>query len=80
MCYKVDCPTCKNTTWSGCGNHVPTAFNGIPEPSRCTCVPQIERNGEMYPPQAGKGHASDKTGAVKAGQGPEFNTVVGGNS
>lgn len=59
---------------------MPAAFNGVLEPSRCTCMPQIERNGEMYPPQAGKGHASDETSAVKAGQGPEVITGVEENS
>ena len=39
-------------TWWGCGNHVPTIMDSVPEEDRCACEPQVEREGKMYPPMA----------------------------
>jgi hypothetical protein len=37
-------------TWFGCGSHIPSVLDSIPENQRCGCGPQIERSGKMYPP------------------------------
>ncbi|KAF2835675.1 hypothetical protein M501DRAFT_997816 [Patellaria atrata CBS 101060] len=39
-------------TWWGCGNHVPSVMDRIPEADRCVCSPKIEREGKAYPPKA----------------------------
>ena len=36
-----------------------SALDDVPEARRCTCSPQIERGGRMYPPQAGRGHIAE---------------------
>ncbi len=38
--------------WSGCGNHVPSVMDCIPESDWCTCEPKVERLGKQYPPNA----------------------------
>lgn len=35
MCHKVNCSTCKKATWSGCGMHIQSALQGVPEEDRC---------------------------------------------
>ncbi|MBA0607097.1 hypothetical protein Godav_019456 [Gossypium davidsonii] len=37
MCYEVKCSTCGKTTWGGCGRHVPSVYNRLPETQRCNC-------------------------------------------
>lgn len=37
-------------TWRGCGQHVPTVMDKIPEDQRCTCEPKVEKEGKKYPP------------------------------
>jgi hypothetical protein len=37
-------------TWFGCGSHIPSVLDSVPENQRCGCGPQIERSGKMYPP------------------------------
>ncbi|KAJ0963384.1 hypothetical protein J5N97_028506 [Dioscorea zingiberensis] len=39
MCFKVDCKQCGKITWGGCGNHVPSVYNGIEKGKHCTCRP-----------------------------------------
>jgi hypothetical protein len=37
MCYKVSCVDCTKATWAGCGLHIDTALQGVPDFERCTC-------------------------------------------
>jgi len=39
-------------SWWGCGKHIPTIMDVIPEQDRCTCEPKVEVNGNKYPPKA----------------------------
>lgn len=50
MCMQTTCPTCNKATWRGCGQHVPTVMDKIPEDQRCTCEPKVEKEGKKYPP------------------------------
>ncbi|OWP03218.1 hypothetical protein B2J93_7087 [Marssonina coronariae] len=38
-------------TWFGCGLHIPSVLDGIPEEERCSCGPKVERDGKQYPPK-----------------------------
>ncbi|KAK3116187.1 hypothetical protein LTR53_003681 [Teratosphaeriaceae sp. CCFEE 6253] len=40
-------------SWYGCGLHVPSVLDSIPEEDRCACEPRVERDGKQYPPQGG---------------------------
>jgi hypothetical protein len=35
MCSKIRCRKCGKPTWSGCGNHIEEALEGIPVSQRC---------------------------------------------
>jgi len=35
MCIKVTCKICKKPTWSGCGEHIEEALDGIAIVDRC---------------------------------------------
>lgn len=35
MCSKTSCRKCGKPTWSGCGNHIEIALQGIPKGQRC---------------------------------------------
>jgi hypothetical protein len=37
MCSKVTCKKCGKPTWSGCGEHIEEALQGIPKNQRCAC-------------------------------------------
>ncbi|CAN4122476.1 unnamed protein product [Withania somnifera] len=37
MCYEAMCSTCGKTSWGGCGRHVPSVYNRIPEGQHCKC-------------------------------------------
>ena len=37
MCSKVTCDICKKATWSGCGEHIEDALQGVAEADRCAC-------------------------------------------
>ena len=37
MCSKVVCKNCQKYTWSGCGEHIEDALQGVPADQRCTC-------------------------------------------
>ncbi|MEU4651979.1 hypothetical protein ACIO14_00160 [Nocardia fluminea] len=47
MCYPVTCPTCKKTTWDGCGSHVSSVMKSIPESRRCDCKNEAAPTGEL---------------------------------
>jgi hypothetical protein len=34
----------------GCGSHIPSVLDAVPESQWCSCGPQVERSGKMYPP------------------------------
>ncbi|KAL1306887.1 hypothetical protein AAFC00_005533 [Neodothiora populina] len=52
MCRKQQCSKCNKASWFGCGLHVPSVMDQIPESERCTCEPKVEREGKKYPPKA----------------------------
>ncbi|PTB81492.1 peptidase C15, pyroglutamyl peptidase I-like protein [Trichoderma longibrachiatum ATCC 18648] len=52
MCRSAVCSTCKKQTWWGCGKHIPSVLDSVPEDSWCTCEPKVERDGKAYPPMA----------------------------
>lgn len=35
MCRRVTCRTCGKPTWTGCGQHVEQALQGVPKNERC---------------------------------------------
>lgn len=37
-------------TWFGCGAHIPSVLDSIPEEEWCGCEPSVERGGRKYPP------------------------------
>lgn len=37
MCSPAICPTCRKTTYSGCGMHVDRVMANISPDQRCTC-------------------------------------------
>ncbi|OAO14713.1 hypothetical protein AV274_3624 [Blastocystis sp. ATCC 50177/Nand II] len=49
MCHKSVCSSCNKPTWVGCGRHVESALQGIPEEERCHCKPwtqeMVNENG-----------------------------------
>lgn len=38
MCSPITCTTCGKTTWTGCGQHIDSALEGIAAQDRCTCA------------------------------------------
>jgi hypothetical protein len=38
MCSKVLCNQCKKYTWSGCGQHIDEALDGVPQDQICKCA------------------------------------------
>ncbi|PWO00533.1 hypothetical protein FA09DRAFT_336658 [Tilletiopsis washingtonensis] len=36
-CMPVECTKCGKTTWRGCGKHIDSVMNAVPEENRCTC-------------------------------------------
>ncbi|KEF60087.1 uncharacterized protein A1O9_04937, partial [Exophiala aquamarina CBS 119918] len=48
-------PATEKQTWWGCGNHIPSVMDSIPESERCTCTPTREVEGKTYPPKSGEG-------------------------
>jgi len=46
MCSKVQCLKCGKATWSGCGEHIEYALQGVPVADRCTCIePEVNQIG-----------------------------------
>ncbi len=37
MCFPVTCPSCKKTTWDGCGMHVDDVMSTVPTAQQCVC-------------------------------------------
>ena len=37
MCSPTRCSACGKTTWAGCGKHIDTVMDTVPEARRCTC-------------------------------------------
>ena len=37
MCSPARCHRCGKATYSGCGQHVDQALQGVPKNERCTC-------------------------------------------
>jgi len=35
MCSRVTCNICQKATWSGCGEHIESALEGVAEQDRC---------------------------------------------
>jgi hypothetical protein len=48
-------PPPEKATWWGCGNHISSVMDSIPEEERCTCAPKVEFQGKEYPPKQGTG-------------------------
>jgi hypothetical protein len=46
MCYPVVCKKCGKTSWGGCGAHVQSVMQGIPEDKRCKCERKNEKKAE----------------------------------
>ncbi|KAI6772284.1 hypothetical protein HG530_003242 [Fusarium avenaceum] len=40
------------TSWWGCGSHIQSVLDSIPEAERCSCEPKVEVGGVSYPPMA----------------------------
>ncbi|CAF3442667.1 unnamed protein product [Fusarium graminearum] len=49
---KATCGTCNKTSWWGCGSHIPSVMDTIPDADRCACEPKVEVGGVSYPPMA----------------------------
>ena len=54
MCSPAVCDHCKKITWTGCGQHVQQALNGVPPGNRCTCR-------ETQPPHRQAGRRANDT-------------------
>lgn len=37
MCSPAKCGSCGKTTWTGCGEHIEEALEGVAQADRCTC-------------------------------------------
>ncbi len=37
MCSPARCAACGKITWSGCGQHIEQALDGVAQADRCTC-------------------------------------------
>ncbi len=37
MCSPATCPTCRKTTWAGCGMHVDQVMRHVRPEDQCTC-------------------------------------------
>lgn len=48
----MDTNVTDKSTWWGCGNHISTVMDDIPDSDRCTCTPQVDFEGKKYPPKA----------------------------
>ena len=46
------------TTWWGCGRHISSIMDFVPQSDWCTCNPRRTFNGKEYPPKNGEGKAS----------------------
>lgn len=37
MCARITCADCGRPTWTGCGEHVEEALQGVAQADRCSC-------------------------------------------
>lgn len=37
MCSKINCPSCNQPTWKGCGEHIEEALHDVAPSDRCSC-------------------------------------------
>ena len=37
MCFPVECPSCRKTSWGGCGAHVDSVMARVPHEHQCKC-------------------------------------------
>ncbi|KAM6563735.1 hypothetical protein CsatB_023733 [Cannabis sativa] len=53
MCYEEQCSNCGKTSWGGCGRHVRSLYDRIPQHQRCLCRqwPGINLNTNSPPQQ-----------------------------
>ena len=70
MCSKVTCEICKKATWSGCGEHIEEALEGVVEADRCTCGP----NSALIYSQA---PAQSQPSRPKSASGPDLYLYIG---
>ncbi|KAF1983569.1 hypothetical protein K402DRAFT_338176 [Aulographum hederae CBS 113979] len=54
MCMKATCTNCQKSSWYGCGSHIPSVMDAVPEAERCVCEPKTTVGGKEYPPKAEK--------------------------
>jgi hypothetical protein len=40
------------SSWRGCGNHIPSAMQGVPQDQWCTCEARVTVDGKEYPAAA----------------------------
>ena len=40
MCQRIQCAKCGKPTWTGCGQHIEQALQGVPLAQRCQCPPE----------------------------------------
>ncbi|GFF25171.1 hypothetical protein IFM46972_01311 [Aspergillus udagawae] len=51
MCMPSKCSNCQKKTWWGCGSHIPSVMDQVPESERCACTPKVNADGKEYPPK-----------------------------
>jgi hypothetical protein len=54
MCSKVQCRKCGKATWSGCGEHIEYALQGVAQKDRCTCQVSESTNSGFFSKMFGK--------------------------
>ncbi|KAG5541955.1 hypothetical protein RHGRI_021697 [Rhododendron griersonianum] len=60
MCYEAKCSKCGKTSWGGCGLHVRSVYNRIPEGQHCQCKgwPGVKTGGDGSGTAANRGDGS----------------------
>jgi hypothetical protein len=48
MCSPVQCRKCNKVTWSGCGEHIEYALQGVAEENRCKCEESTKSNSGFF--------------------------------
>ena len=52
--WETNSPSTDKVTWWGCGSHIPSVMDSVPESDWCACEPQVEKEGKKYPPKAAR--------------------------
>ncbi|KAK2679415.1 hypothetical protein RAB80_004596 [Fusarium oxysporum f. sp. vasinfectum] len=65
MCKKATCGTCKKTSWWGCGSHIQSVIDNVPEAERCECEPKVDRAAALVLWTRGKKATWSPTGVVE---------------